>query len=118
MTFPIDRDPYIVFVSAVTDGGSPVSGTQFKLTNLTKNTYTLAMSNEADSNISINLSNCGDWDIGDNIKIMASYYGKIGSSTHQVTSSDNGYHDFGTITLSDASISGIMRNPSMSGGMS
>ena len=114
MPFPTGSNPYTIRVSNAQVDGADISGTQFKLINLTKNTEVLAMSNEADSNISIDLSNCGDWDLGDNIKIMASYYSKIGSSTHQVVSGDNGYHDFGTISLSDV----ITRNPSMSGGMS
>ena len=100
MAFPTNRAPYIVRVSAVTDGGSPVSGASIKLENLTKATSTTKVSNETNSNIAINLSECGDWSVGDQIKVTATYNGKTGSSTHTTSSNDVGRWDVGSIAIS------------------
>jgi len=100
MAFPTARDPYIVRVSAVTDGGSPVSGASIKLENLTKATDTTKVSSETNSNIAINLSECGDWTVGDEIKVTATYDGKTGSSTHTTASGDNGRWNAGSIAIS------------------
>lgn len=100
MAFPMDRDPYNVRVSAVTDGGSPVSGASIKLENLTKATDTTKVSSETNSNITINLSECGDWDVGDQIQVTTTYAGKTGSSAHTTASGDYGRYDFGSIAIS------------------
>ena len=100
MAFP--QAPYTVRVSAVTDGGSPVSGASIELENLTKATSTTKVSNETNSNIAINLSECGDWDVGNQIKVTATYNGKTGSSTHTTTSGDNGKWDAGSIAIASA----------------
>lgn len=97
MTFP--QSPYNVHVGKVQDGGADVSGAQFKLENITKSTEKLKTSNESDSNITINVAECGDWDTGDVIKITATYGGKNGSSTHTIAVGDYGEHDFGTLPL-------------------
>lgn len=102
MAFPTDRDPYNIRVSAVTDGGSPVSGASIKLENLTKATDTTKVSSETNSNITIHLAECGDWDVGDQIKVTATYGGKTGSSTHTTASGDNGRWDAGSIAVSSA----------------
>jgi len=102
MAFPTARDPYIVRVSAVTDGGSPVSGASIKLENLTKATSTTKVSSETNSNIAINLSECGDWTVGDQIKVTATYDGKTGSSTHTTSSGDNGRWDVGSIAIASS----------------
>ena len=104
MSFP--QMPYYVLVSKVQLSSVDVSGTQFRLENVTKSTETTGASTETDSNITFNLAECGDWALNDNIKITASYYGKIVSSTHQVVSGDNSEHDFGTLALSDESTGG------------
>ena len=98
MAFP--QAPYTVRVSAVTDGGSPVSGASIELENLTKATSTTKVSGETNSNIAINLSECGDWDVGNQIKVTATYNGKTGSSTHTTASVDNGKWDVGSIAIS------------------
>ena len=100
MAFP--QAPYMVRVSAVTDGGSPVSGASIELENLTKATSTTKVSSETNSNIAINLSECGDWDVGNQIKVTATYNGKTGSSTHTTTSGDNGKWDVGSIAIASA----------------
>ena len=99
MAFP--QTPYYVQVSKSQVSSVDVAGVQYRLENTTKSTETLKSSSESDSNIIINLAECGDWDLNDNIKITASDYGKIASSTHQVVSGDNSEHDFGTLALAD-----------------
>lgn len=99
---PFPQSPYYVQVTKAQVASVDVSGAQYRLENTTKSTETLKYSSESDSNITINLSECGDWDLNDNIKISASYYGKVKSSTHQVVSGDNSEHDFGTLALADA----------------
>lgn len=104
MAFP--QSPYYVIVSGVQLLGADISGTQFKLENITKGTEVLSVSDETDSNIAFNLAELGDWDMDDNIRITASHYGKVASNTHQVVFGDNSEHDFGTLALGDAVISG------------
>ena len=99
MPFPDNTNPYVVRVGSVTDGGSPVSGASLKLENVTNVTDTTKVSSEANSNIAINLSECGDWAIGNEIKITATYDGKIASDTHTTAAGDNGYWNVGTLTL-------------------
>lgn len=103
---PFPQSPYYVVVTKVQLSSVDVSGTQFRLQNTTKGTETIAVSAETDSNIIINLAECGDWDMNDSIKIIATYYGKIVSSSHQVVTGDNSEHDFGTLTLGDATAGG------------
>lgn len=103
---PFPQVPYYVQVTKAQVSSVDVSGVQYRLENTTKSTETLKYSSETDSNISINLAECGDWDLNDNIKITASYYGKIKSSTHQVVSGDNSEYDFGTLALGDAAAGG------------
>lgn len=102
MAFPIAHDPYIVRVSAVTDSGSPVSGASIKLENLSKGTNTTKVSSETNSNVSINLSECGEWVIGNQIKVTATYGGKTGASTHTTASGDNGRWDADSIAIASA----------------
>lgn len=104
MAFP--QAPYTIRVGKVQVNSVDVSGAQFRLENTTKSTETLKSSSETDSNITINLAECGDWDINDNIKLTGYYYGKVGSSVHQVVAGDNGAHNFETIALSDAATGG------------
>ena len=104
MAFP--QSPYNVRVGKVQVNSVDVAGAQFRLKNTTKSTETLKASDETDSNITINLAECGDWDLNDNIEIEVSYYSKVGSATHQVVSGDYGFHNFGTIALSDAAAAG------------
>lgn len=104
MAFP--QAPYYVLISKVQLSSADVAGAQFRLENTTKSTEVLGASDETDSNIAFNLAELGDWDLNDNIKITASYYGKIVSSTHQVVSGDYSEHDFGTLALADASAGG------------
>ena len=99
MPFPGSRNPYIVRVSSVTDGGSPVSGASLKLEDVTNVTDTTEVSSETNSNIAINLSECGDWAIGNEIKITATYDGKTGSNTHTTATGDNGYWSVGEIAI-------------------
>ncbi len=99
---PFPQSPYYVLVSKVQLSSADVSGAQFRLENTTKSTEMTGASDETDSNIAFNLAECGDWDLNDSIKITASYYGKVKSSTHQVVSGDNSEHDFGTMALADA----------------
>ena len=113
---PFPQAPYHVHVDKVQVSGSDVSGAQFKLENVTKSTETRESSSEPDSNITINLAECGDWDLNDVIKITATYSGKTGSDTHQVVAGDNGYHDFGTIACVGAArrnrfIGGLVHRP-------
>lgn len=103
---PFPQSPYYVQVTKAQVASVDVSGVQYKLENTTKSTETLKSSSESDSNITINLAECGDWDLNDNIKITATYYGKLISDTHQVVSGDNSVHDFGTLALADASTGG------------
>lgn len=98
---PFPQAPYYVLVSKVQLSSADVSGAQFRLENTTKSTEMTGASNETDSNIAFNLAEAGDWDLNDNIKITATYYGKIVSDTHQVVSGDNSEHDFGTLALGD-----------------
>lgn len=104
MAFP--QIPYYVQITKVQVNNIDVSGVQYTLENITKLTQILISSDELDSNIIINLSDCGDWDLGDNIKIIATYYGKIASGIHQVVSGDNNEYDFGTLALMDVNIVG------------
>lgn len=99
---PFPAAPYYVFVTKVQLSSADVSGTQFRLQNTTKSTEMTGASEETDSNIAFNLAEAGDWDLNDNIKITATYYGKIISSTHQVVSGDNSEHDFGMLALGEA----------------
>lgn len=99
MVFPENQNPYVVRVSSVTDGGSPVSGASLKLENVTNVTDITKVSNEVNSNIAINLSECGDWAIGNEIKITATYDGKTGSDTHTAATGDNGYWSAGEIVI-------------------
>lgn len=101
MSFP-PQTPYYVHVTKVQDANVDVSGAQFKLKNVTKGTEAVEMSEEPDSNISINLAECGDWDLNDVIKITATHYGKITEESHQVVPEDYSDHDFGTLALQDA----------------
>lgn len=103
---PFPQSPYNIRVGKVQVDSVDVSNTQFRLENTTKSTETLKSSSETDSNIAINLAECGDWDINDNIKITGYYYSKVGSSVHQVVSGNNGSHDFGTIAMEDAATGG------------
>jgi hypothetical protein len=103
---PFPQSPYYVQVTKAQVASADVSGAQYRLENTTKATEALKSSSESDSNITINLAECGDWAINDNIKITASYYGKVVSDTHQVVSGDNSTHDFGTLALADASTGG------------
>jgi len=103
---PFPQSPYYVLVSKVQLSSVDVSGTQFRLENTTKSTEVIGASDETDSNIAFNLAECGDWDLLDSIKITATYYGKIVSSTHQVVSGDNSEHDFGTLAVTDPSAGG------------
>lgn len=93
--------PYLVSVEKVQSSGADVSGTSFLLENLTKGTSITKSSSESDSNITINLDDCGDWDLGDTIKITATYLSLEGISTHSVVEGDNGIHDFGIIAVAD-----------------
>lgn len=108
MAFP--RAPYYVHVTKAQVSSADVAGAQYRLENMTKSTEMTGMSNETDSNISFNLAECGDWDLNDTIKITASYYGKIVSSTHQVVSGDYSEHDFGTLALADTLGGGTLIN--------
>ena len=96
---PFPQTPYYVQITKVQVSSIDVSGAQFRLKNVTKGTDTLKSSSETDSNITINLSECGDWDLNDNIEIVISREGKVASATHQVVSGDNSEHDFGTLAL-------------------
>ena len=98
---PFPRSPYYVHVTKAQVSSVDVTGAQYRLENTTKSTESLGTSSETDSNITINIAECGDWDMNDNIKITASYYGKLVSSTHQVVSGDNSTYDFGTLALDD-----------------
>ena len=100
MAFPADRNPYNIRVTSVTVSGSPVSGAAITLYNDTKSTSTVKTSNETNSNISINLSECGDWTVGDIIHVKAAYGGneKV-SGNHTTASGDNGKFEFGTLAI-------------------
>lgn len=97
MSFP--QSPYNIRVGKVQVDSVDVSGAQFRLKNTTKSTETLKTSSETDSNITINLAECGDWNINDNLELVISYNGKVATGTHQVVAADNGRHDFGTVAL-------------------
>lgn len=100
MAFPTARDPYNIRVTSVTVDGSPVSGAVITLYNSTKSTNTAKTSNETNSNITINLSECGDWTVGDIICVKASYGGDVASSSNHTTATgDNGRFEFGTIAI-------------------
>jgi len=103
MVFPENRNPYVVRVSSVTDGGSPVSGASLKLENVTNATDTTEISSEINSNVAINLAECGDWVVGNEIKITATYSGKSGYSTHTTAIGDNGYWNAGEIAITEIS---------------
>lgn len=96
--------PYLVSVSRVTLDGSNTSGASFLLENLTTGGSVPAIiSNEADSNIIIDLADAsGDvWEIGDSIKITATKSGySQATAPHTIASGDNGMWDFGTISIS------------------
>lgn len=98
---PFPQVPYNVRVSSVVSDGNPVSGVTITLYNITKSTNTAKTSSESNSNITINLAECGDWDVGDVIYVKASYDGNIiPSSPHTTASGDNGKFDFGSLDIS------------------
>ena len=98
---PFPQAPYNIRVPSVVADGNPVSGVTITLHNITKSTNTAKTSSESNSNITINLAECGDWDIGDVIYVEAEYDGNImPSAPHTVVSGDNGRFDFGTLDIS------------------
>lgn len=99
MAFP--QAPYYISVNKAQINSIDIVGVQYRLENLTKVTEVLRASVEVDSNITINIAECGDWNINDDMKITASYYGKLVTSTHQITAGDNNMHDFGILELTD-----------------
>lgn len=74
--------PYHVYVAAVNDsGGSPVSGAQFVLKNTTKATQAPAIiSNEANSNIVLNVADAGAWDNGDTLELDVAFGGETAAA--------------------------------------
>lgn len=70
-----------------------------KLENVTNVTDTTKVSSETNSNVAINLSDCGDWAIGNSIKVTVTYDGKTGSDTHTTATGDNGYWNVGEIAI-------------------
>lgn len=100
MAFPSHRNPYNVRIEAVTVDGSPVSGAVITLYNNTQGTSTERTSTETDSNITINLSDCGDWVIGDVIHVKAVYGGNVKvSGNHETANPDYGKYEFGTLAI-------------------
>lgn len=106
---PPPNNPYLIHVTVVNaSSGSPVSGAQFTLKNTTKSTQaTQVTSNESNSNIALNMADCGDgdWTTGDNVELDVTYGGE---NKTEVTSINTSTHpsgrELGTITLeSDAS---------------
>jgi len=99
MAFPGAQKPYVVRVQKVTDGGADVSGATIKLENVTKATDVSKTSSETNSNIAIPLAGAGDFDIGDEIKVTATYGGKNGSSAHTTAGGDNGVWNVGELKI-------------------
>jgi len=98
--FPSKQKPYVVRVQKVTVGGWDVSGATIKLDNLTKATYTSNVSSETNSNIAIPLAGAGDFDIGDDIQVTATYGGKSeASAVHTTVTGDHGVWNVGEIQI-------------------
>lgn len=98
--------PYHIFVTAVhNSGGSAVSGAQFTLKNTTKSTQTIATSSESDSNIVLNVADCGEWDTGDDIELEVSFgtENKTESTTINTVTHPMG-REFGLIVLEITSV--------------
>ena len=97
MAFP--QPPYLVRVQKVVQSGIDISGASIKLENITKATDTTEISNESDSNITINLADLGDWDVGDSLKVTATYDGNSAASTHTVAAGDGGAWNVGSLEI-------------------
>lgn len=96
---PFPQPPYNVRVGKVQFNSGDISGARFRLKNTTKDTDIVKTSSETDSNITINIAECGDWDLNDNLELVVSHNGKVYTGTHQAVAADNGRHDFGTVAL-------------------
>lgn len=98
---PMPRAPYIIHVTAVNDsGGAPVSGAEFTLKNTTEGTQVVKTSNESNSNIAINVADCGDWTTGDNLELDVTYAGEDKTEATSInTSTHPSGRELGTITL-------------------
>ena len=98
--------PYHIFVTAVhNSGGSAVSGAQFTLKNTTKSTQTIATSSESDSNIVLNVADCGAWDNGDGIELEVSFGTENKTETTTVdTVTHPAGGEFGLIVLEITSV--------------
>jgi hypothetical protein len=92
--------PYVVLVAGVDNASGDVSGASIKLKNNTKSTETTRISNQPNSNISLNISILGSWDDGDSITVEVTYNSVTTSKSHTIDAvADRYFHSFGTFTL-------------------
>jgi len=92
--------PYMVMISNVEkSNGDSIKGASIKLKNNTKYTDHTKTSNEFDSNIIINLSELGDWSIGDSLTIEVTYRNITKSKSHTIGLGDLGRFNFGEFSF-------------------